>query len=92
MKKFERKELDWVEEFGDKSLKDMRHIINALSDKFGDAAILKFEHSWDHMDFWVDVERPETPEEKAKRLAKEKRKIELDKKRFDELKAKYGWE
>lgn len=92
MKKFERKEFDWPEEFGDQSLKQMQHIINALSDKFGDDAVLKFEHCWDHMDFWIEVERPETEAEKAKRLVKEQKKIESDRKRFESLKEKYGWE
>lgn len=91
MKKFERKDLDWPEEFQDQSLKQMRHIINALTDKFGEDAILKFEHCWDHMDFWVEVERPETPEEKDARIAKEKKKLEADRKKFEALKTKYGW-
>jgi hypothetical protein len=89
--KFEKVDFDWGQEFDMKSLKEIRHIINALSDKYGESAILELDYCWDTMTFSIMVEREETEEEKATRLKKEQKKVEADRKRYENLKAKYGW-
>ena len=94
-KKYERKVLEWHDEFDDKTLGEMRHIINALTDKFGESAILRYEWEWDTVGFWIDIEKRETPEEKAERevkeLAKKQKKEAADRAKFEKLKSEYGW-
>lgn len=93
--KYEKETLEWHMEFDGNTLGQMRHVINALCDKFGESSILKHELSWDYTEYWIDVEKKETPEEiaarEAKELVKKQKKQEADRAKFEKLKGEYGW-
>lgn len=95
MMKYEKKDFAWVEEFDDRTLGEMRHIINALSDKFGDSSILRYYQCYDNIEYWIDVEKKETDAERAARelqeAARKKKKEDADRKKFEKLKDEYGW-
>ena len=93
--KYEKVTLEWHREFDGKTLGQMRHAINALCDKFGESSILRYEQVWDYTEYWIDVEKIETPEEIAEReaieLLKKQKKEETDRAKFEKLKSEYCW-
>lgn len=93
MKKLiERKEVDWLDQLDDKTLKEARDvIIPRLIAHYGENAVIRYEQNWDSYEFFLEVERKETEEERLAREKKEQKKIEADRKKFQELKEKYGW-
>lgn len=92
MKKFERSDLDWHDMFDGTSFKEIKDdILPKLIKHYGENAIIGYDQTWDNYDFFIDVERQETAAEKAAREAKEQKQIQADRKRFENLKQKYGW-
>lgn len=91
MKYYERKSFEWGEELDGKTLAEATHVINALTDKFGRDTKLVMEYNWDSVDFYIESERAETNAEKEARLLKENKQREKDRKKFEQLQAKYGW-
>lgn len=91
MKYFERKSFDWAEEFDGKTLAEARHIVDSMADKFGEDAKLALEYDWESVNFYIEILRTETEEEKEARIAKEKKKEKADRVRYENLKSKYGW-
>ena len=94
-RKFERKYCEWHDEFDGKTLAEAREIIDKLIVKHGESAMLRYDLYWDNWEFYIEVEKKETPEEKAareaKELAKKQKKEEADRKKFEKLKSEYGW-
>lgn len=92
MKYFERKSFDWAEKFDGKTLAQARHIVDAMAYKFGEDTKLALEYDWESTNFYIEIEREETQEEKAVRIAKETKQERADRTRYEKLKSKYGWE
>lgn len=94
--KYERKAYHWLVEFDDKTLVQMKHEINALTDMYGPEARLVVHYDWDSIDTYIEVIPQKTKEEIAAEAAAEKAKAErkekADRTRYETLKAKYGWE
>lgn len=84
--------IDWGEHLNDETLETARDIINKFIEVYGKDSKLIIEYDWDTVDFLIEVEREETKEEKAVRIAKETKQERTDRTRYEKLKAKYGWE
>ena len=78
------------------TLADARKEIDRLIAEYGETAVIKtYQESWDDTDrLGVFVDRAETDDEMAKRIAQEERyekdQAEWDRREFDRLKAKLG--
>ncbi len=92
IKYYEKKRVSWLEDFDGKTLAQMKHEINALTDMYGSEAVLKVEYDWDSVDTYIETVRGETEAEKAIRIEKETKQERADRTRYEKLKAKYGWE
>lgn len=63
--KYERKAFTWLIEFDGKTLAQMKHEINALTDTYGPEAKLVVHYDWDSVDTYIEVIRQKTEEEKS---------------------------
>lgn len=95
VRKFQKKSCEWQDLFDGKSLAQIRVIVEDLISKYGESAFLEYDLFWDNWEFYINVEKKETPEEKAareaKELAKKQKKEAADRAKFEKLKEEYGW-
>ena len=95
MRKFNKHHVDWSVEFDDKTIAQVREIVDGFAKQYGEDAVLEVEYDWDSVNFHINIPIKETEEERlereAKELAKAKKQEEADRKRYENLKQKYNW-
>lgn len=95
MKKFDKHYVDWSEDLDKKTIAEVRNVIDGYAKEYGEDAVLEYKHDWDTIDFFINVPKRETEEERlareAKELAKKQKKEAADRAKFEKLKSEYGW-